>query len=141
MGIAVGEKGTVMWSPFPHSPWRPRGWVAGPPLQPMGSEKAQGIPHRGAAQPLLTQLRSPPHLPTAWPRRGHSQSAGTGSRPRCLLPLRPWLARRRCCPSLPRLCFPRSGSACAGCCCALLSSSSSFLSSSSGSWLSSAAPS
>ena len=68
MGMAVREKGTVRRSPFPHGLSRPRGWVAGPPLQPMGSENAQGIRHRRAAQLLLIRLRAPPNLPAAWPR-------------------------------------------------------------------------
>lgn len=75
--------------------------------------------HRGAAQPLLATFRAPPHLPAAWPGRGDSQSAGTGSRPRRLLPLRPWLPRRRRCPSLRRLCFLQQPLSVRGSCSAL----------------------
>lgn len=108
--MAAGGKGAGRRrSPIPRSPSRPRGWVAGPPLQPAGAENAPGTEHpaprRSAAPPR--RLRAPPRAPPASPRRGDSPSAGTGSRPRRLLPLRPWLPRRRRCPSLRRLRFPR----------------------------------
>lgn len=78
-------------------------------------------------------------LPTCQPprpRREDSQSAETGSRPRLLLPLRPWLPRRRRCPNLRRLCFHRQPLGVRPQLLRSFSSSfSSFSSSSSGSWL------
>lgn len=73
---------------------------------------APGIRHRASSTAAQRSPSSPgsallPTCPPPLPRRGDSQSAGTGSRPRLLLPLRSWLPRRRRCPSLRRLCFPR----------------------------------
>lgn len=47
MGMEVGGKGTGRRkSLFPRSPSRPRGWVAGPPLQPTGAENVPGTGHQ-----------------------------------------------------------------------------------------------
>lgn len=74
MGMEVAGKGTGRKkSLFPRRPSRPRGWVAGPPLQLTGAEnapgtgrRAPGTGHRGAAQSLHARLRA---LPTCPPPR------------------------------------------------------------------------
>ena len=78
------------------------------------AHRAPRIGHLGAAQPLLARFRAP----------------------RLLLPLRPWLPRRRRCPNLRRLCFHRQPLGVRPQLLRSFSSSfSSFSSSSSGSWL------
>ena len=135
MGAASGEEGTGgRRCPFPRSP------LAAPRVR--RTRRAPGIGHRASGTAAQRSPSSPgsallPTFPPPRPRRGDSQSAGTGSRPRLLLPLRPWFPRRRRCPSLRRLCFARQP---LGVRPRLLRSfsspSSSSSSSSSGSWLS-----
>lgn len=74
MGMEVAGKGTGRRkSLFPRRTSRPRGWLAGPPLQPTGAENAPGTghraPRRSAAPPRPAPRSSPPARHLAPPRR------------------------------------------------------------------------
>ena len=117
VGVAIGEKGTGRKRcPFPRSPpAAPR--VGGRSVSAArgcgerAGHRAPRIGHRASGTWAQRSPSSPgsallPTCPPPRPRREDSQSAETGSRPRLLLPLRPWLPRRRRCPNLRRLCSP-----------------------------------